>query len=65
MASSFGSSLEGALLGVLGALVGAFAAYEFRHQLAGRIGCQVWQVLLAEDVFAIVFAIFCMGIITG
>jgi len=60
-----GSSLEGAMLGVLGALVGAFAAYELRRQLTRMIGCQVWHVTLAEDAFAIFFTIFCMGIVTG
>lgn len=56
---------EGIILGVLGALVGAFAAYELRRQLTRRIGCKVWHVTVAEDIFAIVCSIFCMGIITG
>ncbi|MEG9438156.1 DUF4126 family protein [Edaphobacter sp. HDX4] len=56
---------EGVILGVLGALVGAFAAYQLRHQLTGRIGCKTWHVTVGEDVFAIACAILCMGIITG
>jgi uncharacterized membrane protein len=56
---------EGIILGVLGALVGAFVAYELRHQLTRRIGCKVWHVTVAEDIFAVVCAIFCMGIVTG
>jgi uncharacterized membrane protein len=56
---------EGVILGVLGALLGAFCAYQLRHQLTRRLGCKVWHITLAEDIFAIVFAIFCMGIVTG
>jgi uncharacterized membrane protein len=56
---------EGVILGILGALVGAFCAYELRHQLTRRIGCKIWHVTLGEDIFAIVCAIFCMGIVTG
>ncbi|QHS52730.1 DUF4126 family protein [Edaphobacter sp. 12200R-103] len=56
---------EGIILGVLGALVGAFVAYQLRHQLTSRLGCKVWHITLAEDIFAIFFAIFCMGIVTG
>ncbi|MDE1178692.1 MAG: DUF4126 family protein [Edaphobacter sp.] len=59
------SGVEGATLAILGALVGAFAAYQLRHQLTRRIGCKAWQVTLTEDVFAVSFAILCMGIVTG
>ena len=59
------SGVEGVILGVLGALVGAFAAYQLRHQLTRRIGCKMWQVTLTEDVFAIAAAILCMCIVTG
>lgn len=59
------SGIEGVILGVLGALVGAFAAYQLRHQLTRRIGCKMWQVTLTEDVFAVACAILCMGIVTG
>lgn len=56
---------EGVILGILGALLGAFCAYELRHQLTRRLGCKTWHVTLSEDIFAVVCAIFCMGIITG
>jgi uncharacterized membrane protein len=59
------SGVEGTILGVLGALVGAFCAYELRHQLTHRLGCKTWHVTVTEDVFAIASAIICMGIITG
>jgi uncharacterized membrane protein len=56
---------EGVILGVLGSLVGAFSAYQLRHQLTHRIGCKTWHVTLSEDIFAIACAILCMGIVTG
>lgn len=56
---------EGVILGILGALLGSFCAYQLRHQLTHRIGCKVWHITLSEDIFAVVCAIFCMGIITG
>jgi uncharacterized membrane protein len=59
------SGTEATILGVLGSLVGAFVAYELRRQLTRRIGCKVWQVTLAEDIFAVTCAILCMGIVTG
>ncbi|MBS1800128.1 MAG: DUF4126 family protein [Acidobacteria bacterium] len=59
------SGAEGVILSVLGALVGAFAAYQLRHQLTHRIGCKMWQVTLTEDLFAIACTIICLGIVTG
>ena len=59
------SGVEGTILGVLGALVGAFCAYELRHQLTRRLGCKTWHVTITEDIFAVASAIVCMGIITG
>jgi uncharacterized membrane protein len=59
------SGIEGTILGVLGALVGAFCAYQLRHQLTRRIGCKIWHVTVSEDIFAIGCAIICLGIITG
>ena len=59
------SGIEAVILGVLGALVGAFCAYQLRHQLTHRLGCKMWHVTVSEDIFAIACAILCMGIITG
>lgn len=59
------SGAEGVILGVLGALVGAFCAYELRHQLTYRLGCKPWHVTVTEDILAIVCTILCMGIVTG
>jgi uncharacterized membrane protein len=59
------SGVEGTILGVLGAIVGAFCGYELRQQLTHRIGCKTWHVTITEDIFAIACAILCLGIITG
>ena len=59
------SGVEGTILGILGAIVGAFCGYELRHQLTRRIGCKTWHVTVTEDIFAITCAILCLGIITG
>jgi len=57
--------VEGVILGVLGSLVGAFTAYQLRHQLTHRIGCKTWHVTVSEDIFAVCCAILCLGIVTG
>jgi uncharacterized membrane protein len=59
------SSVEGTILGVLGAVVGAFCAYEVRHRLTSRLGCKTWYVTTSEDIFAVGCAILCLGIITS
>jgi uncharacterized membrane protein len=59
------SGIEGTILGILGALVGSFCAYQLRHQLTSRLGCKTWYVTVSEDIFAVACAILCLGIITG
>ena len=59
------SGVEGTILGVLGAIVGAFCAYELRHRLTSRLGCKTWYVTTSEDIVAVGLAILCLGIITG
>jgi uncharacterized membrane protein len=60
-----GSGVEGVILCVLGALVGAFGGFLIRREIVMRLGCKDWPVALTEDVSAIVCAIFAMGVITG
>jgi uncharacterized membrane protein len=43
----------GTLLGILGAIAGAFAGYEIRHRLAKTFGLPDFGVALAEDIVAI------------
>ncbi|WP_260702870.1 DUF4126 family protein [Edaphobacter flagellatus] len=59
------SGIEGGLLCTLGAIAGAFCAYQLRHQLTHRLGCKTWHVTVTEDIFVLASTIICMGIITG
>jgi uncharacterized membrane protein len=52
-ASAHQSLLVGTILGVVGALAGAFAGYEIRHLLVEAFGLPDFGVALAEDIVAI------------
>jgi uncharacterized membrane protein len=60
-----GSEFEGVILGVGGALIGAFGSFLVRREIVIRLGCKDWQVALVEDAAAILCAIMAMGIVTG
>ncbi len=60
-----GSEFEGVILGVGGALVGAFGGFLIRREIVLQLGCKDWPVALAEDVSAIVCAVLAMGVVTG
>lgn len=60
-----GSELEGIILGLGGALVGAFGGHMIRREIVERMGCKDWPVAVAEDLVAVGFAVVAMGIITG
>ena len=60
-----GPGLEGVLLGVGGAAVGAFAGLTIRRDLPEKIGCPDWPVAVAEDLFAIFCAGFAMNVVTN
>ncbi len=60
-----GSALEGIILGVAGALIGAFGGYLVRRELVQLIGCQDWKIAIAEDVLALGCAVLAMGVVTG
>lgn len=60
-----GSLIEGIVLGALGAVLGAFAGYHLRHSIVQNTGWPDWIPAILEDAFAIVSAVFAMGIITG
>jgi len=52
-ASAHQSLLVGTILGVLGAIAGAFAGYEIRHRLVEAFGLPDFGVAVAEDLVAI------------
>jgi uncharacterized membrane protein len=60
-----GSEFEGVVLGLGGALVGAFGGYLIRREIVERSGGKDWPVAVAEDLVTIGFAIVAMGIVTG
>jgi uncharacterized membrane protein len=59
-----GPGLEGVLLGVAGAALGAFAGFMIRRDLAERVGSD-WPIALAEDVFAVLCAVFAMHVVAN
>jgi uncharacterized membrane protein len=60
-----GSGLEGVLLGVVGAALGAFAGFMIRRDMVQRIGCAEWKVALVEDLIAVACAGFAMHVVTN
>lgn len=60
-----GPGIEGVLLGVVGALLGAFVGFMVRRDLVEKIGCKDWHIAVVEDLCAILFAAFALHIITA
>jgi uncharacterized membrane protein len=60
-----GSEFEGVILGVGGALIGAFGGFLVRREIVLKLGCKDWPVALIEDLSAILCAILAMGVVTG
>jgi uncharacterized membrane protein len=60
-----GPGLEGVLLGVVGAALGAFAGFMVRRDLVVKIGCADWKVALVEDLIAVACAGFAMHVVTN
>jgi len=60
-----GPGLEGVLLGVAGAALGAFAGFMIRRDVVTSFGCPDWPVAIVEDLIALLCAIFSMHVITS
>lgn len=60
-----GSTIEGVLLGIAGALVGSFLGYHLRKHLVEWSGRPDWNIAVLEDAFAVLVSIYAMGIVTG
>jgi uncharacterized membrane protein len=58
-----GPGLEGVLLGVVGALVGAFAGFMFRRDLVEKFMCADWPIAMAEDLVTIACAGYALHIV--
>ena len=59
-----GPGIEGVLLGVLGALLGAFGGFMVRRDLCEKFQCSDWMVAVLEDAFAIGGAIYALRVVT-
>ena len=60
-----GPGLEGVLLGVLGAALGASAGFMIRRAVVQKIGCADWKVAVVEDLIAVACACFAMHVVTN
>jgi len=60
-----GPLMEGVLLGVLGALAGAFLGYHIRKRLVEISRRPDWNVAVIEDAFTVLISLYAMGIVTG
>ena len=60
-----GPGVEGVMLGVVGALLGAFAGFMIRRDAVKNLCCADWPIALTEDAFAILVAGFALHVITG
>ncbi len=60
-----GSAVEGILLGLIGAALGAFGGYHIRHHLVKHNGWPDMRVALIEDGVTLLLSFFALGIATG
>ena len=60
-----GSWLEGALLGLVGALAGTFLGFHLRQYLVAQKGFKDLHVALVEDFFVIGLSVLAMGFVTA
>jgi uncharacterized membrane protein len=60
-----GPGVEGVLLGVIGAALGAFAGFMVRRNVVKALGCRDWPVAIAEDVITILSAVLSMHLVTS
>jgi uncharacterized membrane protein len=60
-----GPGLEGVLLGLIGAALGAFAGFMIRRDVVQTVGCPDWPVALAEDLLTILSSLFAMHVVSS
>jgi uncharacterized membrane protein len=60
-----GSVIEGAILGAISALAGAFFGFHLRYWLVHHVGWRDLHIAIAEDVITIGCSVLAMGIVTG
>jgi uncharacterized membrane protein len=60
-----GAGIEGVLLGVVGAAVGAFGGFMVRRDLSEKFMCHDWQIAVGEDLLAVICSIYAMHVLTA
>ena len=60
-----GPGIEGVVLGVVGAALGAFVGFMMRRDLVQKLEVGDWPVAFGEDLFAIILAAFSLHVITS
>jgi uncharacterized membrane protein len=60
-----GAGLEGALLGIVGAVLGSFGGFTVRRDVVEHFGCRDWPVALVEDVITLACSAFALRIVTS
>jgi uncharacterized membrane protein len=60
-----GPGIEGVLLGVVGAALGACGGFMIRRDIVEALGCPDWPVAVAEDLLTILSAVFAMHLVTS
>jgi uncharacterized membrane protein len=60
-----GPGVEGVVLGIVGAALGAFGGFMVRRDLVERLGCPDWPVAVVEDASAILCAVFAAHVVTS
>ena len=63
--SLHGIALEGILLGVIAAAIGAFVTFHLRQHLVQSNGYPDFPIAVSEDALTIVLSVLALGIITG
>ena len=59
-----GSLIEGIVLGVIGAIIGAFGGYHLRRFITERKHCRDWPVAILEDFCVILVTVFALRLAT-
>jgi len=60
-----GAGIEGVLLGVVGAALGAFGGFMVRRHIVETAGCTDGPIALTEDIFTLICAILAMHVVTS
>jgi len=60
-----GPGLEGVLLGMVGAALGAFGGYMIRRDIVESLRCPDWPVAVAEDLLTLLCSVLALHLVTA